>query len=244
MLSSSGHLVITAKTADAVVDEATTRRPDAIILDVTLARPPDFAVCRALRTHPALSPATPILLITDGTPLRAERRAALRAGAWELSGEPIDTEELLLRLAAYVQGTRELERVATEGLVDRPSGLYNAAGITRRSEELAALTARQGMPLACAVFQLATQGDGVKGDGLAAAFKQVGRISDAIGRTGELEFAVFAPATDGAAARRLVQRLREAVGVSLRAGFSVVTGTQRGRPADLLAQARGALESA
>ena len=242
VLSNRGNRVVTATTAEEAFAEATTRDLDAIILDVAVAQAPDFAVLRALRTNPAVSPATPIILITEEASLRTEQLAALRAGAWELRGAPLDTEDLLLRLSAYMQGKREVDRVETDGMVDRASGLYNAIGIARRSEELADLAARQRMALACAVFQPAAAGENV--NRLAAAFKQAGRISDAIGRTGDIEVAVFAPATDGLAVRGLVQRLRAAVGGSLRAGASAVTGTERRPPADLLKQARRALEAA
>jgi len=61
-------------------------------------------------------------------------------------------------------------------------------------------------------------------DRLAQAFRQAGRISDAVGRTGPAEFAVFAPATDETGAEGLVQRITDAVSraaaVKLRAGIS------------------------
>jgi DNA-binding response OmpR family regulator len=245
VLGQGGNRVIVANDADSAFTAATTRRPDGIILDVELAQPNNFALCRALRTHAAVSIATPIILTTYGPASRTQQLAALRAGAWEVRGEPLDTEELLLRLAAYVQGKLEVERTGVDSLVDPASGLYSAAGVARRSEELAALTAREGMALACAVFR-AEDRAGVDSDRLAVAFKQAGRLSDAIGRTGPTEFTVFAPATDEPAAERLVQRMRESVagaldGGSLQAGYSAVTGNGRVSPDDLLAKARNAL---
>jgi len=122
---------------------------------------------------------------------RTQQVDALRAGAWDLRGDPIDTEDLLLRLDAYVRATMEVERARAAGMIDRASGLYNAAGVQKRSEELAALCTRQGLPLSCVVFRATTAEDRV-----AQAFKQEGRMSDAIGRTGFQEFAVFAMGTD------------------------------------------------
>jgi CheY-like chemotaxis protein len=256
VLTQGGYRVVTADSGDDALVQARRHRPDGIILDVELARPRNYAMCRALRADPAVALATPIVLTTAGRATRAQQLDALRAGAWELRGDPLDTEELLLRLAAYVQGKLEVDRLGTEGLVDRASGLYNAAGVARRAEELAALTARQGLALACAVFRLA---DGVQngddGDRLALAFKHAGRISDAIGRTGPMEFAVFAPATDGPAAARLVTRLADSVSraftvggggspaVSLRAGYSAAAAAARMDPGALLARARAALDA-
>ena len=251
VLTSAGHHVITAETAAALLDEVA-RRPDAIILDASLTEPPDFTLCRTVRSHPYVSPATPIILTTSGAALRSEHIAALRAGAWELRGEPIDAEDLLLRLTAYTQGKVEADRIGAEDLIDQDSGLYNAIGMIRRSEELAALTIRQHMPLACAVFRaVGTRDNEVDGDRLATAFKHVGRISDVVARTRPTEFAVFAPATDESGVQELVHRIGTAVahvvnggGGRLRAGVSVGIGTDKYRPADLLARARRALETA
>ena len=266
VLTHGGYRVIPAQSADGALAQARSRRPDGIILDLSLGRPHDFALCRALRAEPTVSLATPIILTARGRVNREQQLDALRAGAWELRGDPLDLEELLLRLAVYVEGKREVERVGIEGLVDRASGLYNAAGMARRAQELAALTARQGLALACAVFRPAVA-DGVDGDRLARAFKEAGRISDAIGRTGPAEFAVFAPATDAPAVARLVTRLSETItravnargaarsDMKLEAGYSATTdaGTPAGPegggpgrridPAELLAQARKALDA-
>lgn len=255
VLTEGDYRVVTVESEAQVMQQAR-RRPDGIILDIGLADPHGFSVCRALRADPAVSMATPIVLTTRGRVTRAQQLDALRAGAWELRGDPLDTEDLLLRLAAYVRGKIEVERLGTEGLIDRASGLYNAAGMARRSEELAALTARQGLALACAVFRATDEAGGATqngndGDRLAVAFKQAGRISDAIGRTGPMEFAVFAPATDAPAAARLVTRLADSVSramqgstpVSLRAGYSAAAAEPRVDPVELLARARTALDT-
>jgi PleD family two-component response regulator len=249
VLLQGGYRVLTAAKRQHVLEHARSHHPDAIILDLDISGRDTLSLCRALRADPAISRATPIILTTAAPALRQQQLDALRAGAWELRGEPLDTEELLLRLGAYVQAKLEVDRMGTEGLLDRASGLYNAAGVARRSEELAALTARQGMPLACAVFQ---PSDGMNtpgaGDRLAIAFKRAGRISDAIGRTGSAEFAVFAPDTDAPAAERLVQRLTDsiarAVPMKLRAGISAAAAAPRHAPVspnDLLQRARDAL---
>ena len=131
--------------------------------------------------------------------------------------------------------------------------------MARRSTELAAFTARQGLPLACAVFQ-ADNGalTGNAADRLALAFRNAGRISDAVCRTGPAEFAVFAPATDETGAEGLVQRISDAVArtaaVKLRAGISAAGAQQHPArrslaappapppsPAELLDRARNAL---
>src|SRR5881396_3967636 len=227
VLTQSGYRVMTTAKRQQVVELARRHMPDGILLDLGLDQRAgdNMALCRALRADTAISHATPIILMTAGPALRAQQLEALRAGAWELRGDPLDMEELILRLGVYVQGKLEVDRLGAEGLVDHASGLYNDVGMARRSAELAAFTTRQGLPLACAVFQ---PSDGVltagSADRLADAVKRAGRISDAVCRTGPAEFAVFAPATDETGAEGLVQRITDAVArtaaVRLRAGTS------------------------
>src|SRR6058998_1140608 len=244
VLTQGGYRVITTSKRQQVLELARRQLPDGILLDAGLDQraSDNLSLCRALRADPSVSRATPIIITTAGPALRAQQIEALRAGAWEFRGDPLDVEELVLRLGVYVQGKLEVDRLGAEGLVDRASGLYNDAGMTRRSAELAAFTARQGLPLACAVFQPA---DGVlttgSADRLADAVKRAGRISDAVCRTGPAEFAVFAPATDETGAEGLVQRITDAVArtaaIRLRSGTSTAPAARRrasgGRTTDL-----------
>src|SRR5882762_1254598 len=177
VLTQGGYRVMSTGKRQQVLDLARRHQPDAILLDTGLDQrvSDNLSLCRALRADTTISRATPIILMTAGPALRAQQLEALRAGAWELRGDPLDMEELILRLGAYVQGKLEVDRLNGEGLVDRASGLYNDAGINRRSEELAALAVRQGTPLACAVFQAANGGEAmtpVAADHLAQAFRR------------------------------------------------------------------------
>ena len=263
VLTQGGYRVMTTAKRQQVMELARRFLPDGVLLDMglDLRANDNLALCRALRADPAISRAMPIILTTSGPALRVQQLEALRAGAWELRGDPLDMEELVLRLGVYVQGKLEIDRIGADGLVDRASGLYNDTGMTRRSAELAAFTARQGLPLACVVFQ-PDNGDLSAGaaDRLAQALQRAGRISDVVGRTGPAEFAVFAPATDETGAEGLVQRITDAVSraaaVKLRAGISAAPAAKRPSgarastslpqptppsPTDLLDRARNAL---
>jgi PleD family two-component response regulator len=263
VLTQGGYRVMATTKRQQVLELARRYVPDGMVLDMGLDQraSDNLALCRALRADPGISRATPIILTTAGPALRAQQLDALRAGAWELRGDPLDMEELILRLGVYVQGKLEIDRLGTEGMVDRASGLYNDRGIHRRSAELAAFTAREGLPLACVVFQ-PDNGDLTAGaaDRLAQALRRAGRISDAVGRTGPAEFTVFAPATDETGAEGLVQRITDAVSraaaVKLRAGISAAPAAKRPSgarastslpqpsppsPTDLLDRARNAL---
>jgi len=247
ILTQGGFRIVTVSKRMQVLEQVRRHNPDCLILDLALDRRASdaFALCRSLRADPRVSPALPIIVVTEGPVLRPQLLDALRAGAWELRGDPLDAEELVLRLQAYVQGKREADRVATAGMLDQ-SGLYNDTGLRRRAAELAAFTVRQGMALACAVFRPSeSTADEIWGDRLADAFKSAGRVSDAIGRTGKAEFAVFAPATDAAGAERMVRRLTTRVArqvrVPLASGISTELGELPGGADDLLARARDAV---
>jgi len=83
---------------------------------------------------------------------------------------------------------------------------------------------------------------------MARAFRSVGRASDALGRTGPTEFAVFAPASNTWAAARLVRRLADSAErnspVGVRSGYSAAVAAQKISPHVLLSRARNAMESA
>ncbi|HWC72384.1 MAG TPA: hypothetical protein VG454_00505, partial [Gemmatimonadales bacterium] len=229
--------------------------PDAVVVDRDLSGP-GFALCQNLRADPALSAAAPIVVTQPMRPSRHDQVEALHAGAWHLQDDPTGSQELLARLGVYMAAKLEFDRLATECLIDRDSGLYNSVGFTQRAYELSALTGRQGLPTACAVFR--PEGalpDRTSTDRVGRAFKAVGRLSDAIGRTAPAEFAVFAPATNSWAATRLIRRLTDQVvqevgyvaehgrRVALRAAFSAALPAQKVTPPVLLERARASLDA-
>ena len=240
-----GFRVVTAQDERDVVDKAMSLRPHGIVLDVAVA-PPGYGLCRTLRS---VCLATPIVLTCPGQPSRADSLEALRAGAWEFRGTPLDTEEFLIRLGAFVEPKLELDRVSEECLVDRVSGLYNHVGLAKRADELAALATRHGLALACMVFRPAEAlPSHTISERLAQTFKSVGRASDAVGRTGRAEFTVFAPASNNWSAGRLVHRLTDRArnygdGIDVRSGYSAASPAHKISSHTLLARARSALEA-
>jgi PleD family two-component response regulator len=212
VLSTHDYRVVRAYTAPQALDAVRLTHPDAILLDIGLPELGGFATCRALRAETDVTFATPIILTTPGSATRQERLDALRAGAWDLRSGPLDPEEFLLTLGAYVRAKLETDRIGAAGLVDHPSGLYNREGLERRAREIASQAQRQGFPVSCVALKLQGEPqDHVTGDDIAQALHASGRISDAIARVGKAEFAVFAPATDDAQAELLVTRLSSSV---------------------------------
>ncbi len=146
--------------------------------------------------------------------------------------------------------------LATPILLICPAALTRSEQLARRASELAALATRHGLTLACAVFQPAQPSPtGADDDRMAAALRSAGRTSDAVGRSGQTEFAVFAPATSTLAAARIMRRLtasiehalgfvaRHSARVGVRSGYSASHSTQHISPPGLLARARSVLET-
>jgi diguanylate cyclase (GGDEF)-like protein len=180
-----------------------------------------FEVCRALRSDPRFSVTTPIVITTSGPSGRTQRLEAYRCGAWEFLGQPLDGEALLLKLATFLQSKQHVDVLREENLLDSGTGLYNMRGLARRAREIGADALRRREALACVVFapETAPEVDDESpsdevlrmADQVGNIFRQVGRVSDAIGRLGPSEFGVIAPATNRDGALRLVSRLRGAV---------------------------------
>ena len=222
ILGPNGYAVIRAYTGQQALERARTSQPDIIILDAQMPDIHGFEVCRALRSDPRFSTTTPIVITTSGPSGRTQRLEAYRAGAWEFLGQPLDGEALLLKLHTFLQSKRQVDLLREENLLDSGTGLYNMRGLARRAREIGSDAIRRREALACVVFAPDTEMENVDeeapeeellrmSDQVGAVFRQVGRVSDAIGRLGPTEFAVIAPATGADGAVRLVSRLGEAV---------------------------------
>jgi diguanylate cyclase (GGDEF)-like protein len=261
IIAPKGFAVLRAYNGKEVVERARSAQPDALILDLRLPDRDGVEVCRQLRDEQLISPSTPIIMTSAAPPSKAQRLAALEAGAWEVLGHPIDADEMLLKLDAFVRAKYEADHAREEGLLDLSSGLYNVRGLARRAREVGADAFRRHNSLACVVIGIDPTPEAA-GDaaGLAQALEQVGqalqsisRASDAVGRLGRSEFAVIAPGTSAEGAVRLAERVAEAVEQSadkrissafkLRAGYEAVADLHQTpvEPVDLLVRATSAL---
>lgn len=245
VLGQAGFAVVRAYTGRQTVDVAKRTQPDAVILDVGMPDIGGIELCQLLRNDVGLSQSTPIVMTTAGPASRALRLEALRAGAWELLGEPIDSEALLLKMGAYVQSKREIDRVRDSAVIDPATGLYNVRGLARRAKEIGADAARRHSALACVVVSPANdvpESTLSNPEDVARIVSYLGevcrdstRTSDAVGHLGHLEFAIIAPASDMAGALRIVERIQESIDarplmfagefrqLKVRAGYSAVS---------------------
>lgn len=214
LLEGRGFTVHMAHRGEEVLWIARTRRPDVILLGYRL---PDVSgpdLCRVLRHDPHLGPGTPILITLPAHADAAQRREALRATAWDVVTRPVDADELLAKLATYVQAKRHGDRVWAEGLLDAATALYNAHGLARRARELAAMAFRQRAALACLAFAPKLEEASPAPDAFAKAIDHLARVlrgatrqSDVVGRLGPGEFALVAPDTPEAGAVGCARRL-------------------------------------
>lgn len=265
ILGPAGFAVLRAYTDRNTLDRARGARPDVIILDQHLPDRGALDVCRELRDDPQITPSTPILISLAGPTTREQRIEAMRAGAVELVGQPLDGEEFTLRLQSYVRAKFDADRARDESMVDPETGLYNMRGLAKRARELGAQAFRQRTALGCVVFSPELDGGGTPSTEeaivtamqvLAKALKTTGRVSDAIGRLGPAEFAVVAPETDGEGLLKLAERLSRNLRVQtngglpapirLRAGYDAVPNVHATPldPVDLLVHATSALRTA
>ena len=225
LLETGGYAVLQERTAQHALERARNTEPDVILVDAELPDMPGVDLCRAIRADPRVSGSTPILLTIRDAATRTQRLAALRAGAWECIAPPHDADEILLKIGAYVHAKLDADRARTDGLLDPVTGLYNRQGLARRARELGSQAFREHGPLACIVLALDLEPSDAPVGGVGAgalegstnlgrcvqAIKAAARLSDVVGRLSANEFAVLAPGTDAAGARRLAERLAGSV---------------------------------
>ena len=247
MLEPNGVALLPADAPDVALRVARLEHPDLILVDGDGLSGGGIEICRQLRHEPHVGPHTPILLVAATHPTRPERLAALRAGAWDVLDKPLDPEETLLRINAYVRPKLAADVAAADALVDPDTGLYNVQGLARLARELGHLAVRQHLALACVTVwarpadepatpaRVWSQSDAAEGALMRCVrlLRSSTRSADVLGRLAPFEFGVVAPATDLEGARHLARRLERAAtelpseegetSVALRIGYDAVT---------------------
>jgi diguanylate cyclase (GGDEF)-like protein len=222
LLAPNGYAVLRAYTAQQALELASTTRFDAVVIDMQTPDMDGLELCRLLRTYVLVGVSTPIIVTSSHTGGRAERINAFAAGAWDYCTHPLDAEVLLLKLQTFVESKRLTDDLRSHSLLDELTGLYNMKGLARRAREIGAEVFRRRTSLACLAFapsrEMLDESEQYGGpmstrvvQHLGAVCRDIGRISDAFGRLGPVEFAVVAPTTDNDGAEKLVDRLTQAL---------------------------------
>lgn len=271
VLAPNGYAVMRAYTAQAGLERVVAHPPDLVFVSSSLPNSEGIGLVRALRGEAGLTASTPILMTSPDHPNRDLRIAALHAGAWDLISYPVDAQELILRLDAYVAAKFEGDQARERCLVDDPTGFYNLRGLELRAQELRSQAYRENKAMACVVIAPMLAGKGAADQPpdsaliaatvqrVGKALKSAGRISDAIGKLGQSEFAIVATNTDADGAQRLAERLAAAIRevasregsdqaepLDLRAGYDAVPNVRETpvEARDLMAHATIALRQA
>jgi diguanylate cyclase len=218
ILGPHGFAVLRAYNGRQALDLARSAKPDVVMVDLRLPDANGVDLCRTLTSSGILAPGTPIVVTTSDPSGRAQELAALEAGAWEFTMFPLDGDVLLSKLANFVRAKRESDAIREDGLLDPPTGLYNARGLARRAREIGADASRRRNALACVAFAPDTSGSPLSdqeldrltmriAEHLGAALDRSARLSDVVGRLGQSEFAIIAPDTEASGAVRLAERM-------------------------------------
>jgi putative two-component system response regulator len=101
LLADEGYLVSVAGDAEAALTSVATDNPDVILLDVTFPGADGFTLCQQLKRDTATR-LTPVILVT-GLSDRESRIKGREAGADDFLTKPVDTQELLARVASLVR---------------------------------------------------------------------------------------------------------------------------------------------
>lgn len=215
VLAPAGFAVLRCPSARQLPEQLRLVSPDLLLIKSDLGDEGAPPLLTRLVAEGRLAPGTPVF-VTSAAPLhRAERLAALTAGAWDVVHLPVDAEELLLRMGTVARAKLQADRAREESLLDPDTGLYSVQGLLRRVRELGHQALRHPAPLACAVLAPEPAWDGdeaaepneARVAELARLVSRVARRSDVVGRVSRSEFAVLAPDTGTAEVLLLARRL-------------------------------------
>ena len=106
LLQAKGYDVLLAHTGESTKEQARISQPDLILLDTTLTDMDDLDLCRALRDDPLVAPQTPILTLSEGSPTKDQRLAALEAGASDILSSPLHAEDVYRKVDACIDAKR------------------------------------------------------------------------------------------------------------------------------------------
>ena len=219
VLELNGYSVLRVDGGRRALELARGSSPDALILDTSLPEIDGIEVCRGLVDDPLFDHSTPIFMTSTAPVSNRVRLESYEAGAWDFCAQPLDVETLLFKLRTFLRARRRAEAAQSISLIDPLTGLYSAFGLRHWAETLGARASRNHEPFACvAVSSLASGTDArtaksssARLNWLADVCRAQARKSDVIGYVGESRFAILAPDTDAPGARRLVDRLQDAL---------------------------------
>lgn len=264
ILRPHGFVVLKAYTGYQCLHVIPRVTPDVLMAAVHLPDMSGIDLINQLRQRGAIRASTPLLIVSIAEMSQSERIQAFEAGVWDIIRPPFAPVELTLKMNNWIRAKRDADEAREEGLVDPVTGVYNFKGLVKRTEEIVADANRSEQTVSFIVVAPAHGHNGLEESELAlargahsieshlaSALRAACRLSDAVGRLGEGEFAVVAPHTDQPGASILAQRILEGfptekAGVQLRAGVYSAHRSKKDPvlSVDLLSRATAALRKA
>jgi len=198
----------------ALLEELADFSPDLILMDIYMPECSGLELSKVIRQMDAYV-STPIVFLSSEQD-QAKQLSAMSLGGDEFLTKPVQPWHLVSAVTSRVKRGRKMRKLAeTDGL----TGLLNHSRSKERLEVEVARARREKTPLSFAMLDIDhfkhvndnyghPAGDRVL-KSLANMFKQRLRPYDTVGRYGGEEFVVILPNTDAAAARLIMDKMRE-----------------------------------
>jgi DNA-binding response OmpR family regulator len=142
-LQIEGYEIVTAETGVEALSKVETEGPDLVILDIMLPDLSGIEVCQQLRSKPETID-LPIIMLSARTQV-PDRIKGLEAGADEYVTKPVDSDEMVARVAALLDRTQRLRQVqrVRRGKVLGFIGAKGGVGTSTVALNVASVLARQ-----------------------------------------------------------------------------------------------------
>jgi diguanylate cyclase (GGDEF)-like protein len=211
--------IITAADGHEALKLALERVPDLVLLDLVLPGMDGFEVCRRIKSTPATSGVSVIVITTLND--QEDKLNSLRHGADDFITKPVDRRELLLKIGNILKRKKQLAVLASEVSRDPLTGLYNRRYMEYALKREIMDAASSESPLSVIMLDVDhfkhyndTNGHPA-GD---MVLKTLGKIlattlrqSDIIARYGGEEFLVILPNTGPEGLVQVMEKIRRAV---------------------------------
>ncbi len=142
-LQIEGYEIVTAENGVEALNKVQAEHPDLVILDVMLPRMSGIEVCQQLRNNPE-TVGLPIIMLSARAQV-ADKVRGLQAGADEYVTKPVDSDEMVARVAALLERTRRLRQaqLVKRGKVLGFIGAKGGVGTTTVALNVASVLARR-----------------------------------------------------------------------------------------------------
>jgi len=264
------HQFIVAQDGLEAVDLALDKRPDVILLGVTLAGLKGLDVARALR---ALEPTeqVPIIFLAENQD-ESQQAAEAHLSLTDCLTAPFESAEIKARTEAALRTGESITVLRSRGsdvllaILDPLTRVYNRRYLLHVLAYEAARSLRYKAPLAALLIdvdnlrEINRQYGILTGDNVLVEvgqlLRRLARAADVVGRSNTQDFLIVAPQTDEKGARRLANRLLQAISehhfiaekldlhVTVSIGVAYAEGADLSENLALLGRADGALERA